>query len=210
MEGLFESFKVGAQGWFITWLLLCDAAFMIALLIERVYFIKIRICTDPEIFMNKILLFVTEKEYKNAIDFCDGIKALPYIVKQGLLGAEADGYDGAKKMTDVARLMIVPKIKDRVIFFNACAIVGLLLGLIGIAYGLLLACNSLTDPVIHSSQTYGLFAKSLYPLLFGLSIATVSSLVYFILKNEVEKIISSIDEHTARMLLIFKNTKKGE
>ena len=54
---IFQGFKIGAPGWFFMWLLMFAAVFMIALAIERIYFIAVRSNINDSKYMKDFFSF---------------------------------------------------------------------------------------------------------------------------------------------------------
>lgn len=206
---IFQSFKIGAPGWFFMWLLLIAAVFMVALAIERIYFIAVRSNINAAKFMGDIRRLVSEKKYKDALAVCSKVsdKALPYVVYAGLsrtASQENVDFRTVQNAVDEGTLEIIPKLQDRTGYLAMIANVATLLGLMGTIYGLIMAFNSVSAPGIDAAEKSRLLAAgistAMNTTLVGLMIAVPAILVYNFVHNKTMRIIDEIDEHSVKLI----------
>lgn len=205
---IFQGFKIGAPGWFFMWLLLFAAVFMIALAIERIYFIVIRSNINAAKFMADIRKLVREKKYKDALSLCSKVndKALPYVVHAGLSSTTKDNVDfrTVQNAVDEGTLEIIPKLQDRTGYLAMIANVATLLGLMGTIYGLIMAFNSVSAPGIDAAEKSRLLAAgistAMNTTLVGLMVAVPAIIVYNYVHNKTMRIIDEIDEHSVKLI----------
>jgi biopolymer transport protein ExbB len=205
---IFQGFKIGAPGWFFMWLLLFAAVFMIALAIERIYFIVIRSNINATKFMGDIRKLVKEKKYKEALSICSKVndKALPYVIHAGLSSTNLDNVDfrTVQNAVDEGTLEIIPKLQDRTGYLAMIANVATLLGLMGTIYGLIMAFNSVSAPGIDAAEKSRLLAAgistAMNTTLVGLMVAVPAIVVYNYIHNKTMRLIDEIDEHSVKLI----------
>lgn len=206
---IFQGFKIGAPGWFFMWLLLFAAVFMIALAIERIYYIVIRSNINAPKFMADVRRLVAAKKYKDALALCNKVqdKALPYVVRAGLSrtqNQENVDFRTVQNAVDEGTLEIIPKLQDRTGYLAMIANVATLLGLMGTIYGLILAFNSVSAPGIDAAEKSRLLAAgistAMNTTLVGLMVAVPAILVYNYVHNKTMRIIDEIDEHSVKLI----------
>jgi len=214
---IFHAFKIGAPGWLFMWMLLVTAVFVVALAIERAYFISIRSNINADKFMKDIRRLVTKKQYKEAVQVCEKFndKALPYVVGTGLrvLDNEDEEVDfrTVQNAVDEGTLEIIPKLQQRTGWLATLGNVATLLGLMGTIYGLILAFNSVSSPGVDAAEKSRLLAAgistAMNTTLIGLSIAIPAVLVYTYIHNKTMEIIDEIDEHTVKLINLITGNK---
>ncbi|HDL19398.1 MAG TPA: MotA/TolQ/ExbB proton channel family protein [Bacteroidetes bacterium] len=206
---IFQGFKIGAPGWFFMWLLLFAAVFMIALAIERIYYIVIRSNINAPKFMVDIRKLVVARKYKDALALCNKVqdKALPYVVRAALSRTQSQGnvdFRTVQNAVDEGTLEIIPKLQERTGYLAMIANVATLLGLMGTIYGLILAFNSVSAPGIDAAEKSRLLAAgistAMNTTLVGLMVAVPAILVYNYVHNKTMRIIDEIDEHSVKLI----------
>ncbi len=206
---IFQGFKVGAPGWFFMWLLLFAAVFMVALAIERIYFIMIRSNINAPKFMKDVRKLVVEKKYKDAIFLCNKVndKALPYVVHAGLVRTVGQGtvdFRTVQNAVDEGTLEVIPKLQDRTGYLAMIANVATLIGLMGTIYGLIIAFNSVSAPGIDAAEKSRLLAAgistAMNTTLLGLMVAVPAIVAYNFIHNKTMRIIDEIDEYSVKLI----------
>ena len=206
---IFQGFKIGAPGWFFIWLLLISAVFMIAISIERIYFIAIRANINASKFMADIRGLLTAGKFKDALGLSASVKtkALPYVVYTCLsrLGQKGQvDFRTAQNAVDEGTLETIPKLQERTNYLAMIGNVATLLGLMGTIYGLILAFNSVSAPGIDAAEKSRLLAAgistAMNTTLVGLSVAIPAILVYNYVHSKTMKIIDEIDEHSVKLI----------
>ncbi len=212
MTEYWHSFSPEANGFIFMWLLLIVAGFMIAIAIERTYYLYLVSNINIPKFMSQIRKLIAAKDLKQAITLCRKVqdKALPRIILKGLLrlkkvkGSEAEQFQNA---VDEATLEVLPKLQKRTNYLAMIGNISTLLGLMGTIYGLILAFRSVSIPGIDAAQKSTMLAHgisvAMNTTLTGLSIAIPSILIYTVLHNKTITIIDEIDEHTVKIINIL-------
>jgi len=212
MAEYWHSFSPQANGFVFMWLLLIVAGFMIAIAIERTYYLYLVSNINIPKFMSQIRKLVAAKDLKQAITLCRKVqdRALPRIILKGLLrlqkakGSKAEHFQDA---VDEATLEVLPKLQKRTNYLAMIGNIATLLGLMGTIYGLILAFRSVSVPGIDAAQKSTMLAHgisvAMNTTLTGLSIAIPSILIYTVLHNKTITIIDEIDEHTVKLVNIL-------
>ena len=118
MAEFWNSFSPGWSGWIFMWILLFVAGFMIAITIERTYYIFLKSSVHAPKFMAQVRKAVAAKDYKRAITLCSVVsdKALPQIVLTGLLKAskmDIPDFRSIQNAVDEGTLEVIPKLQIR-------------------------------------------------------------------------------------------------
>ncbi len=213
---IFQGFKIGAPGWFFMWLLLFAAVFMVALAIERIYFIAVRSNINASKFMADIRRLVAAGKYREALELCSRVrdKALPYVVYAGLsrvVNQPNADFRTIQNAVDEGTLETIPRLQERTGYLAMIANVATLLGLMGTIYGLIIAFNSVSAPGIDAAEKSRLLAAgiatAMNTTLVGLLVAVPAILVYNYVHNKTMRIIDEIDEHTVKLINLITGNK---
>ncbi|MFQ5636616.1 MAG: MotA/TolQ/ExbB proton channel family protein [bacterium] len=209
MADLFEHFRPGASGWIFMWVLLFTAAFMVAIAVERGYYIWVKSDINSNKFMAEIRKLVKAGKYNEALELCESAKdkALPRVVSAGLRRvAESETIDfrAIQNSVDEGTLEVIPKLQERTGFLAMIGNVSTLIGLMGTIYGLILAFNAVSEAGYDAAQKSAFLAAgistAMNTTLTGLAIAVPSILMYTFLHNKTMQLIDDIDEHTVKLI----------
>lgn len=209
MADILKNFSTSSTGWFFMWTLLFVAVFMVAVAIERAYYILVRSNINAPKFMAEIRKLVKGGDYKKAIALCNSArdKALPQVVLSGLKRVsdnETIDFRSIQNSVDEGTLEVIPKLQERTSFLAMIANVATLIGLMGTIYGLIAAFRSVSAPGIDATEKSRMLAAgiavAMNTTLTGLIIAVPAILIYTFLHNKTVKIIDEIDEHTVKLI----------
>jgi biopolymer transport protein ExbB len=209
MADVLKNFSTTSTGWAFMWILLVAAIFMVALAIERSYYIMVRSNINAPKFMAEIRKLVKAGDYKKALSLCSSArnKALPQVVMTGLRKvseSETIDFRSIQNSVDEGTLEVIPKLQERTGYLAMIANVATLVGLMGTIYGLIGAFKSVSAPGIDATEKSRMLAAgisvAMNTTLTGLSIAVPSILIYTFLHNKTVKIIDEIDEHTVKLI----------
>jgi len=209
MAEFWQSFVPGWSGWLFMWVLLAVAGFMIAIAIERMYYIYFKSNLDARRFMAQIRKWVAEKDYRRAIALCQRVKdkALPQIVLSGLVKASqmsVPNFRAIQNSVDEGTLEVIPKLQTRTNYLAMIGNIATLIGLMGTIYGLIIAFRSVSAPGVDAAEKSRLLAHgisvAMNTTLAGLAVAIPSIFFYTVLHNKTTKIIDEIDEHTVKLI----------
>jgi len=209
MTDILKGFSTDQSGWIFLWILLLFAVFMIAIAIERTYFIMVRSNINAPRFMAEIRKLVRAGDYKKAIALCTAAKdkALAQVVLAGLKRVyESDTMDfrAIQNSVDEGTLEVIPKLQERTNFLAMIGNVSTLIGLMGTIYGLIEAFKSVSAPGIDATMKAQLLARgiavAMNTTLMGLIIAVPAIIFYTFINNKTIKIIDEIDEHVVKLI----------
>ncbi|KAA3619752.1 MAG: MotA/TolQ/ExbB proton channel family protein [Calditrichaeota bacterium] len=209
MSEILAGFSVQSSAFLYMWLLAAVAAIMVAIAIERSYYIIVRSNINAPKFMIKIRSLVKEGNFKEALNLCDSApeKALPRVVAAGLRpmvrGGQLD-FRTIQNSVDEGTLEVIPKLQQRTGFLAMIANVATLIGLMGTIWGLIIAFRSVSIIGIDAAEKSRLLADgistAMNTTLMGLAIAIPAILIYTYLHNKTIRIIDEIDEHTVKLI----------
>lgn len=209
MAEVLKNFSTTSTGWAFMWALLVALIFMIAIAIERAYYIMVRSNINAPRFMAEIRKLVKAGDYKKALSLCNSArnKALAQVVMAGLKKvseSETIDFRSIQNSVDEGTLEVIPKLQERTGYLAMIANVATLLGLMGTIYGLIGAFRSVSAPGIDATEKSRMLAAgisvAMNTTLTGLSIAVPAILIYTFLHNKTVKIIDEIDEHTVKLI----------
>lgn len=213
---MFESFRPGASGWMFMWALLITGAFMVAVAVERGYYIWVKSNINAGKFMAEIRRLVTAGKYNDALALCDSVgdKALPHVIKSGLKLASTNktaDFRTIQNSVDEGTLEVIPKLQERTGFLAMIGNVATLIGLMGTIYGLILAFAAVSEAGYDAAQKSAFLAAgistAMNTTLMGLAIAIPAIMVYTFIHNKTTKIIDEIDEHTVKLINLIMGNK---
>lgn len=209
MADVLKNFSTTSTGWLFMWVLLVSAIFMVAIAIERIYYIIVRSNINAPKFMAEIRKLVKAGDYKKAVALCQSAKnkALPQVVLAGLKkvsSADAFEFRAIQNSVDEGTLEVIPKLQERTGYLAMIASVATLIGLMGTIYGLIAAFKAVSAPGIDATEKSRMLAAgisvAMNTTLTGLLIAVPSILIYTFIHNKTIKIIDEIDEHTVKLI----------
>ncbi len=216
MGELFEQFRPGASGWVFMWALLLTAAFMVAIALERGYYIWIKSNLNSGKFMSEIRRLVTAGKYEQALELCESAKdkALAKVVSAGLrkvASTETIDFRAIQNSVDEGTLEVIPKLQERTGFLAMIGNIATLIGLMGTIYGLILAFSAVSEAGYDAAQKSAFLAAgistAMNTTLMGLAIAVPAILFYTFLHNKTMQIIDDIDEHTVKLINLITGDK---
>jgi biopolymer transport protein ExbB/TolQ len=209
MAEVLKGFGTDQSGWGFMWILLLFAVFMVAIAIERSYYILVRSNINAPRFMSEIRKLVKAGDYKKALALCTAAKdkALSQVVMAGLkkvCESETIDFRSIQNSVDEGTLEVIPKLQQRTGFLAMIGNVATLLGLMGTIYGLIEAFKSVSAPGIDATMKAQMLASgiavAMNTTLLGLMIAIPSIVIYTFIHNKTIKIIDEIDEHTVKLI----------
>lgn len=216
MGDLFEQFRPGVSGWVFMWALLLTAAFMIAIALERGYYIWIKSNLNSGKFMTEIRRLVSAGKYDQALELCESAKdkALAKVVSAGLrkvASTETIDFRAIQNSVDEGTLEVIPKLQERTGFLAMIGNIATLIGLMGTIYGLILAFSAVSEPGYDAAQKSAFLAAgistAMNTTLMGLAIAVPAIICYTFLHNKTMQIIDDIDEHTVKLINLITGDK---
>ncbi|MCZ6818752.1 MAG: MotA/TolQ/ExbB proton channel family protein [Calditrichaeota bacterium] len=209
MAEILEYFRPGVSGWIFMWALLLTAAFMVAIALERGYYIWVKSNINASMFMNEIRRLVVAGKYNQAVELCDSVsdKALPRVVRPGLQFVARNknvDFRAVQNSLDEGTLEVIPKLQERTGFLAMIGNVATLIGLMGTIYGLIMAFSAVSHAGYDAAQKSAFLAAgistAMNTTLMGLAIAVPAIMIYTIINTKTLKIIDEIDEHSVKLI----------
>ena len=213
MQEFFHAFNSEVSGYLFMWTILLMFVGMVAIAIERAYYIYVRSNVNAPRFMAEIRKFVINGDFKKAMNLCKaaGTKALPEVVLAAL--AEADkkefvDYRAIQNAVDEATLEIIPKLTSRTGYLAMIANIATLTGLLGTIFGLIRSFTavSLAGAEAGTALSAGI-SIAMITTFFGLITAIPSILLYTVINTKTTKIIDDIDEHSVKLIHLLTGSK---
>ena len=208
MEQIAHAFQEGGFGMY---LIAGCSVFIIAVIIERVYFLYFKASIEKDAFVQAMRKYILAGNVGKALALCSQTPVpLSNIIKAGLVKVNKSDPEVQAAM-DEASLREVPRVERRTPYLAMLANVALLLGLLGTIVGLIncFAAVATGDP----SEKATLLAKGISEVMnctaFGLGTAIVALIAFAILQGKVQKLADDINESSVSVLnLIGTNRDK--
>ena len=208
MDAIAHAFQEGGFGMY---LIAGSSVFIIAVIIERVYFLYFKASIEKDAFVQAMRKYILAGNVGKALALCSQTPVpLSNIIKAGLVKVNKSDPEVQAAM-DEASLREVPRVERRTPYLAMLANVAMLLGLLGTIVGLIncFAAVATGDP----SEKATLLAKGISEVMnctaFGLGTAIVALIAFAILQGKVQKLADDINEASVSVLnLIVTNRDK--
>ncbi|TKJ42204.1 hypothetical protein CEE37_00570 [candidate division LCP-89 bacterium B3_LCP] len=213
MQEFFHSFNPEVSGYIFMWVILIMFVVMIAIALERAFYIIVRSNVNAPRFMAEIRKLVINGDFKKAMNLSKaaGSKALPEVTLAAL--AEADkkefvDYRAIQNAVDEATLEIIPKLTTRTGYLAMIANIATLTGLLGTIFGLIKAFTAVSMAGAEASTNLAAgISIAMITTYFGLLTAIPSIVVYTVINTKTTKIIDDIDEHSVKLIHLLTGSK---
>ncbi len=213
MQELFHSFNPEVSGFLFMWAILIMFVVMIAIAIERTYYIIVRSNANAPRFMAEIRKLVINGDFKKAMNLCKSAqnKSLPQVALAAL--AEADkkefvDYRAIQNAVDEASLEIIPRLTAKTGYLAMIANVATLTGLLGTIYGLIQAFTAVSVAGAEAATNLAAgISIAMITTYFGLLTAIPAIVLYTIVNTKTTRIIDDIDEHSVKLIHLLTGSK---
>lgn len=213
MQEFFQSFNPEVHGYLFMWVILVMFVVMVAIAVERAYYILVRSNIHAPRFMAEIRKLVINGDFKKAMNLCKaaGRKALPEVALAAL--AEADkkefvDYRAIQNAVDEATLEIIPRLTSRTGYLAMIANVATLTGLLGTIFGLIKAFTAVSVAGAEAATNLAAgISIAMITTYFGLITAIPSIILYTIINTKTTRIIDDIDEHSVKLIHLLTGSK---
>ena len=201
MAAIIRFFSTGGPVMFV---ILFALILGLAIIVERIIFIRFKNRIDTETFVNKVIELVKAGQSNRAIEYCSmSSAALPKIAKAGLAEINNSPAEVQSAM-ELAAMSEIPKLEKRTHYLNMIANVATLLGLLGTIMGLIssFAAVAHADAADKATLLTAGISLAMNTTAFGI-IAAIPCLVgYTYLVEKTNELIDEINENVAR---VYKN-----
>jgi biopolymer transport protein ExbB len=207
-ESIAHSFQEGGFGMY---LIAVASVFIIAVAVERIYFLYFKATIEKDAFVQAMRKYILAGNVGKALALCSQTPTpLSNIIKSGLVKVNKSDAEVQAAM-DEASLREVPRVEKRTPYLAMLANVAMLLGLLGTIVGLIncFAAVATGDP----SEKATLLAKGISEVMnctaFGLGTAIAALCAFAVLQGKTQKLSDDINEASVSVLnLIVTNRDK--
>jgi len=213
MQEFFHSFNTEVAGYPFMWTILVMFVVMVAIAIERAFYIIVRSNINAPRFMAEIRKLVINGDFKKAMNLCKaaGNKALPEVTLAALAEAEKKefvDYRAIQNAVDEATLEIIPRLTKRTGYLAMIANVATLTGLLGTIFGLIKAFTAVSVSGAEGATNLAAgISIAMITTYFGLITAIPSIIVYTVINTKTTDIIDDIDEHSVKLIHLLTGSK---
>ncbi len=193
------------------WIIAIAWVIGIVIALERFLSLK-KLDVDGSSFMNELQRYVLANDIQGAIRVCAGsVAALPKVLHSGLKRT-TQSMDQVQNALDATALEVIPKVERRLPYIAMIANIATLLGLLGTIFGLIGSFKSLAS--VEASEKAELLSKGISEAMnttaAGLIAAISLMVIHSILSSKSERIVSSIDEFSVKLLDLIGTKKEKD
>lgn len=212
MEAIMEALHKGAPFSYVNVVVFC---FSLAIIAERIFFIRSRYSINSTEFMNQIRKLIQAGNIDRAVRLCEKAATYPLldVIKSGLTqinrGDEIVVATMEERMSD-----LIPDLEKRVGSLWSLANIATLIGLLGTISGLIksfAAVGTLSDPSQKSAVLSAGIAEAMWNTMIGLFIAVVCMTAHLFIHGMVKKQKLNMEKATMRLenLLTLRSAENG-
>ncbi len=198
MDSIIRFFNTGGP---VMYVILFALILGIAIIIERIIYIRFKNRIDSETFVNRLIEMIRTGNINRAIEYCNkSDAALPKIAQAGL--EEMSGPDGdIQHAMELAAMVEIPKIEKRTNYLNMIANVATLLGLLGTIMGLInsFAAVAHADAADKATLLSAGISLAMNTTAFGIISAIPCLVGYTYLVEKTNEAVDEINENVARL-----------
>ncbi|MBD3346698.1 MAG: MotA/TolQ/ExbB proton channel family protein [Chitinivibrionales bacterium] len=194
------------SGSLMMWIILLVAFAILALVIERVWYLFLKCGTGSATFMSGIAKYLKAGDYEKAIKYANSVKTPLAKGITTILENRGKSQKAVQKALDEVFLTETPKIIRFVPMLNTLANLATLLGLTGTIYGLMVAFDAVANvPAAQRAQALATgISIAMSTTLFGLLVAVPTIFAHGIISAKSDKVIEELDEKTAKLINLIE------
>lgn len=208
MAGIIRFFTTGGP---VMYVILFALLLGIAIIVERIIYVRFRNRIDTETFVNKVIELVKAGQMNRAIEYCSmSSAALPKITKAGLMELNS-GSNGVQNAMELAAMSEIPKLEKRTHYLSMIANVATLLGLLGTIMGLIssFAAVAHADAADKAALLSAGISLAMNTTAFGIIAAIPCLIGYTYLLEKTNELIDEINENVARIFRHISAKRAG-
>jgi len=177
------------------------------IIIERIYMILFVYRADGGELMKRVQRLILDNNIDEAVKLCNSKKnaAIYQVFKAALVSADRP-IDEIQEQVEVANLLVIPKLQERMPYLFTIANTATLFGLLGTIMGLIDTFRSIGEA--DAAQKQALLSLGISTAMnttaVGLIVAIPCSLAYGFLLNQINTIVDSIEHYSARLLVLLR------
>ncbi len=208
-----HAFTFEMEAAWVMWTILICFISVIAITVERWYYILVRSNINAPRFMAEVRKLVINGDLKKAVNLCKaaGNKSLPQVTLAALVEAEKKefvDYRAIQNAVDESCLEIIPRLTQRTHYLSMFSNVATLLGLLGTILGLMQAFTAAGQAGAESAAGLAAGISTAWTTTWwGLVVAIMSIFFHAVLSSKTNKIIDDIDEHSVKLIHLLTGSK---
>jgi biopolymer transport protein ExbB/TolQ len=186
----------------VMWIILLIFFGILALVIERIWYLVFKCGSGTGSFMSGISKYLKAGDYEKAIKYASSVNTPLAKSVTSILQNRGKGVKAVQKSVDEVFLTEVPKISRNIPILSTLANLATLLGLTGTIYGLMIAFDAIANvPAAQRAQALATgISVAMSTTLFGLCVAVPTILAHGLLSGKSDKIVEEMDEKTAKLI----------
>ncbi|MBD3320183.1 MAG: MotA/TolQ/ExbB proton channel family protein [Chitinivibrionales bacterium] len=194
------------SGSLVMWVILLVAFAIIALVIERAWYLFLKCGTGSATFMSGIAKYLKAGDYEKAIKYATSVKTPLAKGITTILENRGKSQKAVQKALDEVFLTETPKITRFIPMLNTLANLATLLGLTGTIYGLMVAFDAVANvPAAQRAQALATgISIAMSTTLFGLLVAVPTIFAHGIISAKSDRVVEELDEKTAKLINLIE------
>lgn len=195
-----------SPGSVVMWGILFLAFSILAVVIERVWYLFFKCGSGSSSFMAGISKYLKAGDYEKAIKYSSSVSTPLGKSVTAILKNRGKSSKQVQKAVDEVFLTESPKVTRNISILQVMSNLATMLGLLGTIYGLMLAFDAIANvPAAQRQQALATgISIAMSTTLFGLCIAVPGLLFQGLLANKSDKIIEEIDEKSAKLINLME------
>ncbi len=195
-----------SPGSFVMWIILFLAFAIVAIVIERGWYLYLKCGTSSGSFMAGISKYLKAGDYEKAIKYSSSLTTPLAKGVTAILKNRGQSTKQVQKSVDEVFLTEAPKITRNIGIINVMANLSTMLGLTGTIFGLMMAFDAIANvPAAQRAQALATgISVAMSTTLFGLLVAIPGILAQGILAGKSDKVVEEMDEKTAKLVNLIE------
>jgi biopolymer transport protein ExbB/TolQ len=196
-----------SPGSFVMWIILFLAFAILAIVIERAWYLFFKCGTSSGSFMAGISKYLKAGDYEKAIKYSSSMSTPLAKGVTAILKSRGQSAKQVQKAVDEVFLTETPKITRNIAIINVMANLSTMLGLTGTIFGLMMAFDAIANvPAAQRAQALATgISVAMSTTLFGLLVAIPGILCQGLLASKSDKVIEEMDEKTAKLVNLIED-----
>jgi len=167
----------------------------LAIFIERFFVLQVRFSLNHRAFLARIMGYIRDRNYNQAISLCEGKANLVKVLKAGIIKANKSKRDIAASMEEET-VRQIPIVEKRVGYLAVIGNISTLVGLLGTIFGLIAAFEAvgLASAADKQKALADGISEAMATTAFGLIVAIPCMFAHYFLSNKANDIVDAMDE----------------
>ncbi len=190
----------------VMWMILLLGFIILAIVIERFWFLFIKCGTGSGSFMAGISKYLKAGDYEKAIKYSSSMNTPLAKAVTAIMKKRGQSSKQVQKGVDEVFLTEGPKVTRNISIINIMANLSTMLGLTGTIFGLMMAFNAIAN--IPAAQKAAALASgiavAMSTTLFGLLVALPSLFAQGLLSQKSDRVMEEMDEKTTKLINLIE------